>query len=134
MSRRQDVVDGSQVGIRQRDVGRAGALLQVVQVLGAHDGDVHTRLRQHPRDRQLADRHPQVGRQFLKLRNDFQVAQEAVTAEDVALGAPILRANRVSGLTVPVSKPCASGPYTITPMSCSRAYGSSVSSMSRRNR
>ncbi|GAB5001217.1 hypothetical protein MAHJHV63_50730 [Mycobacterium avium subsp. hominissuis] len=40
---------------------------------------------QHPRDRQLADRHPQVGRQFLKLRNLEVVAQLQELASDLGV-------------------------------------------------
>jgi hypothetical protein len=85
----QNVTDSGKVRVGQVGISRAGTLLQIGDMLCTDDRDVHARLRNRPRDRQLADAHAEVGSQLLQLANDFQVSQEPFTAEDVALAAPV---------------------------------------------
>ena len=129
----QDVVDGGKVRIGQRDVAAPACL-------AGSRGVAHRRWRRarpvanRPGDGQLADRDSEVGSQALKLRNDFQVTHEAVAAENVALAAPVLGSEAGAALDCSGQQTVSQRPITITPMSCARQYGNSLSSMSRRNR
>ena len=106
----------------------------MARLTGADDGDVYGGVRECPRDGQLTHRDVMVGREDLLCSHGREVAAVGVTAEDRTRAAPIIVGE--DGVRVQRSgqQPVASGPYTSTPMSCSRQYGSISSSISRRNR
>ena len=85
-TRDRDGALGEEVDLRQVvrsevDVGRGEAGFDVGGFPRSHNGHVHARLRQRPRDRELTDRNPFAGGEFRELVDDGEVAAEVLPGE-----------------------------------------------------